>query len=76
MAQATMTEVKHDNASDRMEFRLYKISVYPIFLMSVVIKRLARLGKSGARAATERRSIFAEASDGLHSTIPWIFSGR
>lgn len=76
MAQATMSDVKHDHASDRMEFRLYTISVYPIFLVGAIIRRVARLGHRADGPAKARKSIFQEASEGLHSTIPWIFSGR
>jgi len=71
MSQTILTQKAHEGAGERSEYRLYALVAYPFFLAAAAIGRLAPIRRRGPKL-----SVFAEASEGVKSVIPWVFMGR
>lgn len=72
----SQTELMHSTrtkalAAERLEYSVYATLAYLPFLVAACFGRL-----SARRAGARRRSVFGEALEGVHATIPWVFSGR
>jgi len=75
MAVTTITNDHDHRINERAEYRIYFAIAYPIFLMAVVIGRLAP-GRRRKVSYGAKASVFRETSDTVYSALPWVFSGR
>ena len=60
--------------SDRLEYRLYVILLYPFFLAGAVLSKLF-----GSRYTDDQKTnanMFSLSLAQLNSTLPWIYMGR